>query len=355
MQKQPADVDIHPERHDGTHDPEKTGHFDHLHSGNSGSTGAAAAGFGAATAAGQHHDYQADQVQPGRETAYDYSTTATQQPSFGQTTGGMLTGAGDRYGPQGDSSMSSGLEGRDAAMGHGVANVAQGDVARDLGRDHTMAHEVTSLNRDDTSATFGDSGATTAGTALGGRAEGNTAGLAASAVSGASRDRSREPSSTGRNMSELSPAEQQGSTRERSREPSNLTGGAAEPPKNINPDDGVQHASLEGQDPSLEKERGGKLTGTGQDGSHSAVFGLTPDGHKFTDTKHHAGGSAHMPRAEEDANDRDPEGASNDPSSRGTGSERVADQLQDPRVAEKGHEGKAEYTESDAKPGAGTF
>lgn len=38
----------------------------------------------------------------------------------------------------------------------------------------------------------------------------------------------------------------------------------------------VQHASKLGEDPSLETAKGGKLTGTGADGSHSAVFGLTP-------------------------------------------------------------------------------
>lgn len=331
LQKERKPVDVNPREHDGTHDPEKTGHFGSSGAGTSSTTGAATTGVGAATAAGHHESQHAGQGL--------------------QDSSPSISGSGHA---------------RDAAMGSNVAGVGDGHAARNLGRDHTMAHQVADLDRNDTQGTIGDSGATTAGTALGGRSDGNTVANAASAATGRNtnevpsteprssvRDAGHESSNlTGRDTENLSPAEQQGSTRETGREPTNLAGGNAEPPsKDIPADTDIQHASRQGQDPSLEKDRGGKLTGTGVDGSHSAVFGLTPDGHKFTDTKNTAGGSAAMPKAEQESTRGDPENTS----SSGPGSERVADQMQEPRVAEKGHEGKAEYTDSDAKPGAGTF
>jgi len=337
LQQERKPVDINPREHDGTHDPERTGHFNHSQSGNSNTTGAtgssgplhqstderhgagALAAAGAATAAGHHHNQQGDRSLPGQPTLHDSHTTSNETSTSGH--------------------------GRDATLGSGAAGVAAGSATHDHGRDHTTAENVRDLDRNDTQGKFGDSGATTTGTALGGRSEGNTAANAASAAS----------ATTDRDTSKLSPAEQQGSTREASHEPSNLTGGDAEPRKRDIPDnDDVQHASRQGQDPSLEKEKGGKLTGTGQDGSHSAVFGLTPDGHKFNDTKNTAGGSAHMPKAEGESDKPDAvDGDGN--TSRAPGSGKVADQIDDPRVAEKGHGGKAEYTDSNAKPGAGTF
>ena len=46
----------------------------------------------------------------------------------------------------------------------------------------------------------------------------------------------------------------------------------------------------QGPDPALvgDAKAHPKLTGSGADGSHSAVFGLTPDGHKHDDTAHGA-------------------------------------------------------------------
>lgn len=106
----------------------------------------------------------------------------------------------------------------------------------------------------------------------------------------------------------------------------------------------------------MEKDRG-KWTGTGTDGSHSAVFGLTPDGHTFNDTSKHSGGSG-PPEAESEStgeNSKKHESAisGEDIGSRDVGSGKVAEQTHDPRVAEKGHGGQAEYTQSDQKPGAG--
>jgi hypothetical protein len=102
-----------------------------------------------------------------------------------------------------------------------------------------------------------------------------------------------------------------------------------------------------------------KMTGQGEPGSHSAVFGLTPDGKKHDDTSHSstitkpahskesAVGGGTVPDKAEDS--------SNTSSSAVAGSG-VADQMHDPRVADKGHDGKAVESEAGAgdKPGAGT-
>lgn len=65
-------------------------------------------------------------------------------------------------------------------------------------------------------------------------------------------------------------------------------------PKNVQDDsapaDDVQRGETEGRDPNTEGEDTlagdhPKMTGTGAPGSHSAVFGLTPDGKTDTNTK----------------------------------------------------------------------
>lgn len=156
---------------------------------------------------------------------------------------------------------------------------------------------------------------------------------------------------------EPSPAAAQPSTSDAKAEPTNFDESSA--PK----DDNVQHASQLGKDPNLVDEnlKGGKLTGTGVDGSHSAVFGLTPDGHKHDDTKHgqhmeHEGGGKAMKETleqkEEEGQERAAEGEV-DTGSRGAAGAGVAEQLNDPRAAEKGHDGQASYDGSDTKPGAG--
>jgi hypothetical protein len=116
-----------------------------------------------------------------------------------------------------------------------------------------------------------------------------------------------------------------------------------------------------GHDPNLvgpEDTHDMKLTGQGAPGSHSAVFGLTPDGHKHDDThsttttskpahsKESAVGGGSVPSGTEDASNT---------TSRAVTGGGVASQMHDPRVAEKGHGGQA--VESDAgagdKPGSG--
>lgn len=259
-----APVDINPREHDGTHDPEKTGH-----------------------------------------TSSRPSTATGTEVTSGTTTTGS-TGHGNS-----------------AAMGSGVAGVAAGSVAQDLGRDHTRAGQNTDLDPRDSRGPVGDSGVDTAGTSLGGRTEGNTVSRATDALSGEKR------------------------------EPSNLEGGRAEPKSNVE-DDSVQHASKMGEDPSLVKsnERSGKLTGQGVDGSHSAVFGLTPDGHKFDDTKSSVGKS--LGSHDDKSSSKGTSKAEEDTGSRAVDSGKVAEQMHDPRVAEKGHDGQASYGDDGNKPGAGT-
>lgn len=366
LQVERTDVDVHPERHEGTHDPEKTGHYGSGYSamnpqegsagtfghgsssaGTFGSTGVGAgtASVGSGMTSGHHHDQQSGSGLTGRDAGLSSGIGGA---------GASGIGSGITSGHHHDQQADSGLSGRDQALGSGIGGaggVATGGVARDLGRDHTQAHQASDLGRDDTRGTIGDSGSTTTGTALGGLGR-DSQGLSSGDRLGSSRDRSREPS-TGRDGRNLSAAEQQGSTRERSREPSNLTGGSAQPPHKDISDDSVQHASTQGQDPSLDtRGGGGKLTGTGVDGSHSAVFGLTPDGHKHNNTKNATTtAGSRTPDAEKEHR----QGDAQNTSSAGQGSERVADQLNAPDAAQKGHSGKAEYSSSDAKPGAGTF
>ena len=49
--------------------------------------------------------------------------------------------------------------------------------------------------------------------------------------------------------------------------------------------DDVQQGEMQGRDPNTEGPDHPKMSGTGQPGSHSAVFGLTPDGSTDTNTK----------------------------------------------------------------------
>ncbi|KAL2411163.1 hypothetical protein ABEF95_006989 [Exophiala dermatitidis] len=112
----------------------------------------------------------------------------------------------------------------------------------------------------------------------------------------------------------------------------------------------------QGPDPALVGDRSGgvKLTGTAEPGSHSAVFGLTPDGHKETKTSHKSTppvpadqlGKGHHHKAER-----------NDDSSRAPTGQGVSEQLHRPETGPKG----LERTDpapgapgSDPKPGAGT-
>jgi len=82
------------------------------------------------------------------------------------------------------------------------------------------------------------------------------------------------------------------------------------------------------------------MTGTGAPGSHSALFGLTPDGHKETESSSVT--TAPKPSAEDskqEAMGGGKEGADTGGSREQDRSEGVADQIHDPKVAEKGHDG----------------
>jgi hypothetical protein len=106
--------------------------------------------------------------------------------------------------------------------------------------------------------------------------------------------------------------------------------------------------NAKGQDPSVVDDKGRKLTGTGAPGSHSALFGLTPDGHKETDVDHNSS----KPRP---ADSGDGATSSGDTGSRAPTGSGVHEQLDDPRVGEKGHGDNDTTTdESAGKPGAGS-
>lgn len=301
MQLERKPVDINPAAHDGTHDPEKTGHFDHLKSGSSttGATGAtgplhqsteerhgsgllaggaagATAGAGAAALSSHHGNDRSlnsttaptsstatGSSMPGRQTAHGYHTTADPEPSYGKTASGALTGAGDRHGPQ----------------------------------DGTSTRNVTS-------GTSSTSHGANSGTYQGPRDE-----------------------------------------------PSNLSGGAK-----FDDSDKVQHASQIGEDPSLTKSREaetGKWRGEGVPGSHSAVFGLTKDGKAYDDTASFMPGEPKSSTGE-DSKRETADGADTGSRATGTGSGKVAEQMHDPRVNEPAHGGSGEYKpESSSKPGHG--
>lgn len=292
-QEERKPVDINPREHDGLHDLEKTGHT------------------------------------PSRPTS---------STSEGLTTGTTTT-----------SGTTSTGHGNSAAMGSGVAGVAAGSAARDLGSDHTRAGHSTDLDPKGTTGPVGDSGVSTAGTSLGGRTEGNTV----SGATDATTSRTNDGGIGGRRASHHEMTSEVAPSRvETTKEPSNLEGGLAKTKSNL-ADDNVQHASQIGEDPSLVKSpevRSGKLTGSGVDGSHSAVFGLTPDGHKFDDTKSAVGKALGSNNKSDETTSSK---ADQDTGSRGVGTGKVAEQMHDPRVAEKGHDGQASYGDDGNKPGAG--
>ena len=126
-------------------------------------------------------------------------------------------------------------------------------------------------------------------------------------------------------------------------------------------DENGANKAEDGHDPSLvgpEDTHTMKLTGSGEPGSHSAVFGLTPDGKKHDETT----GTTTAPKAahtqEEKATgggsipkDSDDSTVSSSNQARGGG---VADQMNDPQVAEKGHGGGAVESEAGAGDKAGS-
>ncbi|KIW31392.1 uncharacterized protein PV07_03044 [Cladophialophora immunda] len=115
----------------------------------------------------------------------------------------------------------------------------------------------------------------------------------------------------------------------------------------------------QGPDPALvgEPNPTDKLSGTAAPGSHSAVFGLTPDGKKVSDTSH--GSSAPKPaHSSETAVGGGKKEAGGDTSSRATASGEVGEQMHK-AGADQGAKGlqrtdpAPEPAGGDGKPGAG--
>ena len=116
----------------------------------------------------------------------------------------------------------------------------------------------------------------------------------------------------------------------------------------------------DGQDPNLvgpEDTHTLKMTGAGEPGSHSAVFGLTPDGKVHDETS----GTTTAPKAAHSRESavgggtipKDSESSSDTSSNQARGGG-VADQMNDPQVAEKGHGGAAVESEAGAGDKAGS-
>ena len=112
-----------------------------------------------------------------------------------------------------------------------------------------------------------------------------------------------------------------------------------------------------GEDPNLQGPADVskvKMTGDAAPGSHSAVFGLTPDGKTHDETS--KGSTMSKPAHSKESAIGGGKAVTGDTdASRGTSGAGVAEQMNDPKVAEKGHGGQAVESTGDAgdKPGAG--
>ncbi|KAK5096791.1 hypothetical protein LTS08_007281 [Lithohypha guttulata] len=345
LQLERAPVDVHPEQHEGRHDPDKTGHREWLRSHDDGS------GF-----AGESYGNFAGTA-PG---AFDHSSTTS-------TTGGTGSGIGSGIGS--GTHMSSSTSGANplhqgADVRHGSGALVGGTTtgaASGLGNElsQNTSSNPTGITGSSLPGTTGTTGTTGGMMDRSHPLSGDTVTSGTSTISSHNTSRGTEGLAAGTaaglgSSSRDSPAVQQGSERQGTREPSNLEGGRAgaeSSQRDFSDSDKVQHASRIGKDPSLTETnegRGSKLTGTGVDGSHSAVFGLTPDGHVNKDTSSQTTKlSEHNPSSADT-------GVGPSPSDKNRGVEGVAGQMNDMRVAEPEHSGKAEYQPgSDNKPGMG--
>ena len=122
---------------------------------------------------------------------------------------------------------------------------------------------------------------------------------------------------------------------------------------------GLQNSS-QGRDPAVVDDKSSKkLTGTGAPGSHSAVFGLTPDGKKYDETTSDSGpvvpaselGKPHKKEKQEDKVN-----PTNDTSSRAPDSAGVAEQMNKVDNEPKGLQRKEpmDLSTDSTKPGAGS-
>lgn len=121
-----------------------------------------------------------------------------------------------------------------------------------------------------------------------------------------------------------------------------------------------------GEDPNVVERRSRKLTGTAAPGSHSALFGLTPDGHKEQEVDH--GSTKPKPaHSKEDSTAASGDGAtftgksrdvtsSGDTGSRAPEGSGVQEQLNDPRLAQKGDTAGTNIMDDTTtnKPGSGS-
>lgn len=222
----------------------------------------------------------------------------------------------------------SGSDGTSGAVGGLTSGVSGADINAGI-----HPHSDTSATRGAVGAAVGGAALATAGTA--GAATRPTGARRSSSSSSSSSESDREGSGTG--------------IAGRIKRKSHKSRGITDTTGTASSD--MQHASRQGQDPSLVKDGSSKLTGNAAPGSHSAVFGLTKDGSTFDDTARGQQNSGKIQSVSE--REGNPQGSLDNSSRKPVGAG-VSDQLNDPRVAQKGHGGAAEYdNDNSTKPGAG--
>lgn len=121
-----------------------------------------------------------------------------------------------------------------------------------------------------------------------------------------------------------------------------------DPPRDQTTGDGDNDlGNAKGSEPGVVEEKSKKLTGTAAPGSHSALFGLTPDGHRETNIDYSS--TKPTPAQGDDGAGRDRDATS----SRATGS---SPPVTDPQAADKVNVGGDAITAGlkDDKPGTGS-
>lgn len=295
LQKERAPADIEPRKHDGDHDPDTTGHKEWL-SGIGGKPLAGSSATGSSTDRGFEGAGGLGGVAAGGTTSAAVDRLSNDHhmdrnignPTSG-VTGSSATGTSEGLDRNAGTANTPGHAGLAGVAGAGAVAGAAGSGLSD----RTPAHNTTTSNtsnpgtmtsaHDELSRLPGHR-RTASGAYTNADPNPSYTKTAAGHLTGVDgRHGPEDSSSTSRAVegvaagSAASAATQRGSESVRDQEPRSTEGGRAEDStkRDIGGDD-VQHASKQGQDPSLETAKGGKLTGTGQDGSHSAVFGLTP-------------------------------------------------------------------------------
>lgn len=304
MQVKRNDVDVHPQAHDGPHD-DSSRSADNTATmyGGPASTGVStgsSTGFATGTSA----------AQTGALRGAEYSTSGHQGHHHGTTADGLSQGTSSGFGTGTSAAQTGALRGAETST-TGTRSTGNEYASRDTSG-VTPAHNITTADHStrDTGAYSSPSvGQTATHTSTHG---------ADGADSAHTGHQHREGHGTSNQVHHGTTAD------------------------NVSRDDNTQHGT-QARDPAVEDRSDKKLTGTGVDGSHSAVFGLTPDGHKHKETSSQT--TAPRPAHTKDGVDNidRPIG----------GNDNLAGQMHDPQVHHKAHEGKGDYEGDSNKIGGG--